>query len=141
MDKELWKQAQIQAKEEYEEEWGEGSWEERADKYEREDYVWAAYEKITNKQKGEQNMHVWILTTSERDDEFCEHDNNIVTVYSQEHLDEALKHYEKLCNDRTENGYEIEIWEDKFGYHFSAELEDYNWVKMKNVSLEKKVVM
>lgn len=48
---ELWKKAQQIAKKEYEEEWGEGSWEERADKYEREDHVWAAYEKL----KGETN--------------------------------------------------------------------------------------
>lgn len=82
-------------------------------------------------------MHVWILKTSERDDEFCEHDSNIVTVYSQEHLDDAIKHFEKLCNDRIEKGYEIEIWEDKFGYYFSAELEDYNGFKMKNVSIIK----
>lgn len=45
-DIELWKQAQKLAMEEYEDEWGFGSWEERADKYEREDYVWAAYEKL-----------------------------------------------------------------------------------------------
>lgn len=41
-----WDLAREKAKEEYEEEYGEGSWEERADKYEREDYVWAAYEKL-----------------------------------------------------------------------------------------------
>jgi hypothetical protein len=51
-DKELWEQAREQAIEEYEEEYGGGSWEE-ADKYEKEDYVWWAYEKIMNKQKGE----------------------------------------------------------------------------------------
>lgn len=45
-DKELWKLAQQKAKEEYEENWG--SWEE-ADKYEREDFVWAAYEKLKEK--------------------------------------------------------------------------------------------
>ena len=45
-DKELWKQAQKLVKEEYEQEWGEGSWEESADKYEREDCVWAVYEKL-----------------------------------------------------------------------------------------------
>lgn len=43
---ELWRKARELAKEEYEEEWGAGSWEERADKYEREDYVWAAFEKL-----------------------------------------------------------------------------------------------
>ena len=42
-NQELWKKAQQQAKEEYEEEWGEGSWEERADKYEREDHVFTKY--------------------------------------------------------------------------------------------------
>ena len=111
MDKEKWKQAQKLAIEEYEEEYGGGSWEE-ADKYEKEDYVWDAYEKIENKQKEETITYVWILSTSERDDEFCEHDSNVVTVYSQEHFDEALKHFDKLCNDRVENGYEIESWED-----------------------------
>ena len=40
---ELWKKAQRMAKEEYEENYG--NWEE-ADKYEREDFVWAAYEKL-----------------------------------------------------------------------------------------------
>ena len=43
---ELWKKAQQKAKEEYEKEWGENSWEERADKYEREDYVWYEYEHL-----------------------------------------------------------------------------------------------
>lgn len=42
----LLKDAQKIAEEEYEEEWGEGSLEERTDKYEREDLVWAAYEKL-----------------------------------------------------------------------------------------------
>lgn len=45
---ELWKKAQKMAKEEYEENYG--NWEE-ADKYEREDFVWAAYEKL----KGEKH--------------------------------------------------------------------------------------
>ena len=157
MDKEKWKQAQKLAKVMYEED-DNGDWEE-ADKYEREDYVWAAYEKIIKEDLQDTvnslrcdierlaeyyediYMYVWILATSERDDEFCEHDSNIVTVYSQEHFDEALKHFEKLCKDRTENGYEISRYENKLGYYFSAKLEDYNWVKMKNVSLEKKVVM
>lgn len=40
---ELWKKAQRMAKEEYEENYG--NWED-ADKYEREDHVWAAYEKL-----------------------------------------------------------------------------------------------
>ena len=50
----LWKQAQKIAKEEYEEEWGEGSWEERADKYEREDYSFAKYFEL----KGEKNVSI-----------------------------------------------------------------------------------
>ena len=40
--KKLWEQAQHIAKERYEEDTTEGAWEE-ADKYEREDYVFAAY--------------------------------------------------------------------------------------------------
>lgn len=44
IEKELWKQAQEKAKEVYEEENG-GSWED-ADKYEREDWVFAEYEKL-----------------------------------------------------------------------------------------------
>lgn len=42
----FWKQAQEQTKAEYEEEYGEGSWEDRADKYEREDFTFATYEKL-----------------------------------------------------------------------------------------------
>ena len=42
---ELWKQAQEIAKENYEEENGLGSWED-ADKYEREDWVFAEYDKL-----------------------------------------------------------------------------------------------
>ena len=45
-EKELWKQAQEIAREEYESEWGEDTWETQADKYEREDFVWAAYEQL-----------------------------------------------------------------------------------------------
>lgn len=44
----LWRKARELAKEEYEEENG-SSWEE-ADKYEKEDYVWAAFERL----KGEE---------------------------------------------------------------------------------------
>ena len=40
--RELWKQAQKKAIEAYEEEWGDGSWDE-ADKYEREDHVFYEY--------------------------------------------------------------------------------------------------
>ena len=86
-------------------------------------------------------MYVWVLRTSERDDEFCDYDSNIVTIYSEEKFQEALKHFEKLCNDRVEKGYEIESWEDKFGYHFSAEFEHYKGLKRKNVGLIKMEVM
>lgn len=47
----LWKKAQQMAKEEYEKEYGSGSWEERADKYEREDYVWATFKKLEGESK------------------------------------------------------------------------------------------
>ena len=43
--KKLWEQAQQKAQQEYEEEFGEGSWEE-VDKCEREDYVFDAYEEL-----------------------------------------------------------------------------------------------
>lgn len=43
--KELWKQAQQLAKENYEKEYGVGSWEE-ADKYEREDHSFYEYFKL-----------------------------------------------------------------------------------------------
>ena len=46
-DKELWNLAQQKAKEKYEEDTAEGAWEE-ADKYERQDYVFAAYLRLTN---------------------------------------------------------------------------------------------
>ena len=39
LEKLLWKQAQENAKRDYEDEFGSGSWEEKADKYEREDWV------------------------------------------------------------------------------------------------------
>lgn len=45
-DLELWKLAQQKAKENYEHEYGTNSWEERADKYEREDCVWFEYKKL-----------------------------------------------------------------------------------------------
>ena len=45
-DRNLWIKAQHAAKEKYEEEFGEGSWEEQADKYEREDHVWFEYNKL-----------------------------------------------------------------------------------------------
>ena len=48
-EKELWKLAQQKAKENYEQEYGTNSWEERADKYEREDYVWFEFEKLRGK--------------------------------------------------------------------------------------------
>ena len=45
-DQKLWELAQRIAKQNYEQEYGPNSWEEHADKYEREDYVWYEYEKI-----------------------------------------------------------------------------------------------
>lgn len=48
-DKELWKQAKLLAEQMYIED-DCGDWEE-ADKYEREDYVWAAYERLKGEQK------------------------------------------------------------------------------------------
>lgn len=44
-ERELWIKAQEIAREEYEDENGGGSWDD-ADKYEREDFVWAAYEQL-----------------------------------------------------------------------------------------------
>ena len=49
-DRALWLKAREIAKEKYEEDTTEGAWEE-ADKYEREDYVWAAYERLKGEQK------------------------------------------------------------------------------------------
>ena len=46
--KELWEQAQKRAKEIYEDDNVEGAWE-SADKYEREDYIWFAYDQITKR--------------------------------------------------------------------------------------------
>lgn len=47
--KDSWEKAKSLAKQIYEEENG-SSWED-ADKYEKEDYIWAAYEKIINNKK------------------------------------------------------------------------------------------
>lgn len=45
------KQARENAIKEYEEEWGEGSWEDNENKYEKQDHVWAAYEKLKGDNK------------------------------------------------------------------------------------------
>jgi hypothetical protein len=50
--KDLWIKAQENAKKEYEEEWCEGSWDD-ADKYEREDYAFAEYDRL---RKERENM-------------------------------------------------------------------------------------
>ena len=47
LERELWKKAQGIAIREYEEEFGNGSWE-IADKYERQDYVFTEYEKLVD---------------------------------------------------------------------------------------------
>ena len=48
--RDIWEQAQVIAKENYEEEWGEGSWED-ADKYEREDWVFDIYNKLAEEKE------------------------------------------------------------------------------------------
>lgn len=45
-ERKLWEKAQENAKTFYEEEWGKGTWNEQLDKYEKEDYVWAEYERL-----------------------------------------------------------------------------------------------
>ena len=82
-------------------------------------------------------MYVWVLETFNRDDEFCEHDSNIVSIYSEEHFEKAMEHYKTLCDRNViENG-EIEECEDKNSYYFSSLLDHYKGFKMNCVDLRK----
>lgn len=54
--KDLWVKAQENAKKEYEEEWGEGSWDE-ADKYEREDWAFAEYDRLRKERENMERLN------------------------------------------------------------------------------------
>ena len=87
-------------------------------------------------------MYVWVLDTFQRDDEFCEHDSNIVAIYSEEHFEKAMKHFKTLCDrnilDHDEDEEcENSRWKDEEGFHFSSSFEGYNGFKMNYVGLKK----
>lgn len=92
-------------------------------------------------------MHVWVLNTFTRDDEFCEHDSNIVAVYSKGRFKEARKRFSELCNanilddEDEDEKCKTSRWKDENGYHFSSELEGYNGFKQNYVGLVKKELM
>lgn len=90
-------------------------------------------------------MHVWVLEVFNRNDEYCDYDSEVVAVYSEENLDKAMEHFEKLCSfridDLDEDG-EINRWENEDGYHFSSESEDEDvYIKYSYVGLKKREVI
>lgn len=82
-------------------------------------------------------MHVWVLETSQRDDEYCEHNSNIVAIYSKSNYRKAMKHFTAICDRNKMENCEIEKWKNEQGYHFSASLDHYKGFKMNYVGLKK----
>ena len=72
--RDLWLKAQEIAKRNYEEEWGEGSWDD-ADKYEREDYAFAKYDEL---RKERENMNGNNVTTNTTNNNVNEKENDIM---------------------------------------------------------------
>lgn len=95
--------------------------------------------------------HVWVLNTFQRDDAYCEHDSNVVAVYSKNKFNEARKDFKKLCDEEIKlykNEYEdkdtkSEIYrsKDENGYHFSIEICGYDGLQMNYVGLKKMELM
>ena len=85
-------------------------------------------------------MYVWVLETFQRDDEYCEHNSNIVAIYSKSNYRKARKHFTELCKRNIlydeDKKCEISRWKNETGFHFSSELEGYNGFKMNYVSLK-----
>lgn len=87
-------------------------------------------------------MYVWVLEVFNRNDEYCDYNSEVVAVYSEENLDKAMEHFEKLCNFRIDEESEIERWENKDGYHFSSKSKDEDeYIKYSYVGLKKREVI
>ena len=86
-------------------------------------------------------MYVWIIETQDRNDEYCEHDSEIKDVYSEEHFEDAKAYFEFLCENRTDEGDEVEEWKDENGYHFICEQGECEFYRMSYVGLIKKEVI
>lgn len=86
-------------------------------------------------------MYVWIIETQDIDEEYCEHSSEVVAVFSEEHFKDAKEEFDFLCENRTDEGDEIEEWENEKGYHFTCEQGEYETYKMSYVGLIKMEVM
>ena len=88
-------------------------------------------------------MHAWVLEKFTRDDEYCEHNSNIVAIYHQSAYREARKHYTKLCNDNIiydRRRCNIHRWNYSGKFCFSASYEDHNGFKENRVTLTRKEI-
>ena len=83
------------------------------------------------------NMHVWVLETFDREDEYCEYNSEVVAIYSESKLKEAKNHFERLCNMRIDDEDEVDRWEDKNGYYFSSENGECETYKSSYVGLKR----
>lgn len=75
-------------------------------------------------------MHVYVLETMDRCDEYCEYNSDIVDVYSEEKFEEAKEHWKELCELRANEGDEINKWRKNGGYFFNCnngKCEDYRF--------------
>ena len=66
-------------------------------------------------------MYVWVIKTFDRDDSYCDYDSEVKAVYSEEHFEDAKDEFDFLCENRTDEGDEVEEWENEKGYHFRSE--------------------
>lgn len=86
-------------------------------------------------------MHVWVLETFDRTDEYCEYNSEVVAVYGKESFNKARQHYKRLCDSRIEKGNVIDRWKNKDGYHFTSQPDECEYYKCSYVGLIKKEVM
>ena len=86
-------------------------------------------------------MHVWVLETLTRDDEYCYHDSKIVAIYSKSSFQKARKHFKELCTGYPADEYEIERCKNENGYHFNACTESYKGFKRYYVGLIRKELL
>ena len=86
-------------------------------------------------------MHVWVLETFDREDEYCEYDSEVVAVYSKAKFKEARSHFKRLCDARIDKGDEVDRWKNEKGYHFSSKSGECEYFKSSYVGLRRMEVI
>lgn len=82
-------------------------------------------------------MKVWILSTFDRDDEACDHEYDVISVYDESNKAQALSSFYEICKKRINKGDKVELDHINNCYFFStSNFDEYSYEYMVRLQLQ-----